>query len=44
MCVFLFLAGPIPLKDLDPNSKQYWLRIRKLGMKRNNLLNKLKKF
>jgi len=38
------LDGPVPLSELDPNSKQYWLRVRKLAMRRNNLLNKLKRF
>ncbi|XP_015366867.1 PREDICTED: 39S ribosomal protein L54, mitochondrial [Diuraphis noxia] len=40
----LNIDGPVPLKELDPNSKQYWLRVRKLSMRRNNLLNKLKRF
>ena len=40
----LVLDGPVPLQELDPNSKQYWLRVRKLAMRRNNLLNKLKRF
>ncbi|XP_050540445.1 39S ribosomal protein L54, mitochondrial [Daktulosphaira vitifoliae] len=40
----LNITGPVPLEELDPNTKQYWLRIRKLGMRRNNLLNKLKRF
>ncbi|GLV40454.1 mitochondrial ribosomal protein L54 [Carabus blaptoides fortunei] len=35
---------PPPLKELDPESKEYWRRIRSLGMKRNNKLSKLKKF
>ncbi|KAH8372866.1 hypothetical protein KR009_007003 [Drosophila setifemur] len=34
----------IPLEDLDPNSKQYWRRLRKLALRRNNQLSKLKKF
>lgn len=35
---------PPPLEELDPESKEYWRRIRSLGMKRNNKLSKLKKF
>lgn len=35
---------PLPLDMLDPDSKEYWRRIRVLGMKRNNKLSKLKKF
>ncbi|XP_068143798.1 large ribosomal subunit protein mL54 [Drosophila tropicalis] len=34
----------IPLDELDPNSKQYWRRLRKLALRRNNQLSKLKKF
>ncbi|NP_001233115.1 uncharacterized protein LOC100159990 [Acyrthosiphon pisum] len=40
----LNIDGPVPLQKLDPNTKQYWLRVRKLSMRRNNLLNKLKRF
>lgn len=32
------------LEELDPESKEYWRRIKKLGMKRNNKLSKLRKF
>ncbi|KAJ8962628.1 hypothetical protein NQ318_001021 [Aromia moschata] len=36
-------TGPAPpLEELDPNSRQYWKRIRKMGMKRNNQLGNLK--
>ncbi|KAH8271572.1 hypothetical protein KR018_008744 [Drosophila ironensis] len=34
----------IPLEELDPNTKQYWRRLRKLALRRNNQLSKLKKF
>ncbi|XP_017072680.2 39S ribosomal protein L54, mitochondrial isoform X1 [Drosophila eugracilis] len=34
----------IPLDELDPNTKQYWRRLRKLALRRNNQLSKLKKF
>ncbi|XP_050422541.1 39S ribosomal protein L54, mitochondrial [Adelges cooleyi] len=37
-------SGPIPFEQLDPNTKQYWIRVRTMAMRRNNLLNKLKKF
>ncbi|XP_017126435.1 39S ribosomal protein L54, mitochondrial [Drosophila elegans] len=36
--------GIIPLDELDPNSKQYWRRLRKMALRRNNQLSKLKKF
>ncbi|PSN35513.1 39S ribosomal protein L54 [Blattella germanica] len=32
------------LEEMDPNTWEYWRRIRKMGMRRNNLLSKLKKF
>ncbi|CAH1981363.1 unnamed protein product [Acanthoscelides obtectus] len=38
------LGSPPPLEELDPNSKEYWRRIRKMAMRRNNQLAKLKKF
>ncbi|XP_034479849.1 39S ribosomal protein L54, mitochondrial [Drosophila innubila] len=34
----------IPLDELDPNSKQYWRRLRKMALRRNNQLSMLKKF
>lgn len=34
----------IPLNELDPNSKQYWRRLRKMALRRNNQLSMLKKF
>ncbi|KAL5289093.1 MRPL54 family protein [Megaselia abdita] len=34
----------IPLEELDPNTKQYWRRLRKTALRRNNQLAKLKKF
>ncbi|KAK9888922.1 hypothetical protein WA026_001142 [Henosepilachna vigintioctopunctata] len=37
-------TGPIPLEELDPNSKQYWRKIRKMGLRRNNKMNSLKRF
>ncbi|CAH1393065.1 unnamed protein product [Nezara viridula] len=35
---------PKPLEELDPDSKAYWLRVKKMAMVRNNKLSKLKKF
>ncbi|XP_050295148.1 39S ribosomal protein L54, mitochondrial [Anthonomus grandis grandis] len=35
---------PPPLEEMDPNSKAYWRRIRKMGIKKHNELLKLKKF
>ncbi|XP_004522681.1 39S ribosomal protein L54, mitochondrial [Ceratitis capitata] len=34
----------IPVEEMDPNTKQYWRRLRKQGLRRNNQLNRLKKF
>lgn len=35
---------PPPLEELDPNTKEYWRRIRKMAIRRNNKLLQLKKF
>lgn len=35
---------PPPLEEMDPNTKEYWKRLRKLAMRRNNQLQKIKKF
>lgn len=35
---------PLPLEELDPNTKHYWRRLRKMAHRRNNQLLKLKKF
>lgn len=40
----LRLGPPPPLEELDPESKEYWKRVRKMAMRRNNQLAKLKKF
>ncbi|XP_019873616.1 39S ribosomal protein L54, mitochondrial [Aethina tumida] len=37
-------GDPKPLEELDPNSKEYWRRIRKMAMRRNNKLAQLKMF
>lgn len=38
-------TGPTPpLEELDPHSKEYWLRVRQLAIRRQNQLRKLKKF
>ncbi|XP_065368567.1 large ribosomal subunit protein mL54 [Calliphora vicina] len=34
----------IPLEEMDKNTKQYWRRLRKMALRRNNQLAKLKKF
>ncbi|KAI9583614.1 39S ribosomal protein L54, mitochondrial [Glossina fuscipes] len=34
----------IPLEEMDPNTKQYWRRLRKMALRRNNQLSKLKRF
>ncbi|CAG9830183.1 unnamed protein product [Diabrotica balteata] len=38
------LGPPPTLEELDPESKQYWRYIRKMAMKRNNQLSKIRKF
>lgn len=38
------LGGPKPLDELDPESKQYWRRLRRSALSRNNKMMKLKKF
>lgn len=35
---------PPPLEELDPNSKEYWRRIRKMALRRNAKLQQLKRF
>ncbi|XP_058808464.1 large ribosomal subunit protein mL54 [Phymastichus coffea] len=35
---------PPPLEELDPNTKEYWRRLRRLGIKRDNKLKSLKKW
>ncbi|KAM3957217.1 mitochondrial ribosomal protein L54 [Aphomia sociella] len=35
---------PATLEELDPNTKEYWLRVRAAGMKRNNKLRSMRKF
>lgn len=38
-------TGPKPtLEEMDPNTKEYWKLVRKMGMKRNNKLAQLRKF
>uniref|UniRef100_A0A1L8DSA4 Large ribosomal subunit protein mL54 n=1 Tax=Nyssomyia neivai TaxID=330878 RepID=A0A1L8DSA4_9DIPT len=40
----LHTGKPLPLEELDPTTKQYWRRLRKMGHRRNNQLATLKKF
>ncbi|XP_024889347.1 39S ribosomal protein L54, mitochondrial [Temnothorax curvispinosus] len=35
---------PPPLEELDPNTKQYWRRLRLLGLRRNNKERTTRKF
>lgn len=38
-------TGPaVPLEELDPESKTYWRRVKKMAMKRNNKLLSIRKF
>jgi hypothetical protein len=42
---WFYVLGKAPsLEELDPNTKEYWRKVRTLGMRRNNQLSKLKKF
>ncbi|KAI5631778.1 mitochondrial ribosomal protein l37 domain-containing protein [Phthorimaea operculella] len=36
--------GPPPIEELDPETKEYWLRVRAAGMRRNNKLRSMRKF
>ncbi|XP_077289051.1 mitochondrial ribosomal protein L54 [Arctopsyche grandis] len=38
------VGAPKKLSEMDPTTKAYWLRVRALGMRRNNKLNKIKPF
>lgn len=40
----LHVGKPQTLEELDPDSKAYWRKLRRLAMQRNNKLAKLKKF
>lgn len=35
---------PLPLEELDPNTKQYWRRLRLLGLRKNNKERATRKF
>lgn len=39
----LNIGKPLTLDELDPETKQYWRKLRKMGLKRNNQLAKVKK-
>lgn len=38
------LGAPLPLEELDPNSKEYLRRVRKMGLRQNLKLIQLRKF
>lgn len=38
------LGPPPSLEELDPNTKQYWQKVRKLAIRRNYKLSQLRKF
>ncbi|CAH2098537.1 unnamed protein product [Euphydryas editha] len=40
----LHTGKPPSIEELDPNTKQYWLRVRAAGMRRNNRLRGMRKF
>lgn len=35
---------PVALEEMDPETKQYWRKLRKIALRRNNQMSKLKKF
>jgi large subunit ribosomal protein L54 len=37
-------GAPPRLDELDPDTKQYWVRVRAAAMRRNNKLRSLRKF
>ncbi|CAG4972462.1 unnamed protein product [Colias eurytheme] len=40
----LNMGAPPRIEDLDPDTKEYWKRVRAVGMRRNNKLRSMKKF
>ncbi|XP_075216026.1 mitochondrial ribosomal protein L54 [Lycorma delicatula] len=40
----LHIGKPKTLEELDPETLQYWRKLRKMGMKKNNRLRSLRKF
>lgn len=40
----LNVGKPLTLEEMDPETKQYWRKLRNQALKRNNKLSKLKKF
>ncbi|XP_045455127.1 uncharacterized protein LOC123664653 [Melitaea cinxia] len=40
----LHTGKPPSVEELDPNTKQYWIRVRAAGMRRNNRLRAMRKF
>ncbi|XP_033109547.1 39S ribosomal protein L54, mitochondrial-like [Anneissia japonica] len=40
----LHIGPPQKLEELDPDTRKYWRKIRKMHIKRNNALSKNKKF
>lgn len=42
---FLLFTGKFPdLSEMDPESKEYWLKVRRMGKLKNNKLMKFKRF
>jgi hypothetical protein len=42
--ILIFLGKAPTLEELDPNTKEYWRKVRIMGIRRKNQLSKLKKF
>ncbi|XP_052897437.1 39S ribosomal protein L54, mitochondrial [Anopheles moucheti] len=40
----LHVGAPLTLEEMDPNTKAYWRKLRRMALQRNNKLAKLKKF
>ncbi|XP_062542974.1 large ribosomal subunit protein mL54 [Armigeres subalbatus] len=40
----LHVGKPLTLEEMDPETKEYWRKLRRMALQRNNKLAKLKKF
>uniref|UniRef100_A0A182PIL2 Large ribosomal subunit protein mL54 n=1 Tax=Anopheles epiroticus TaxID=199890 RepID=A0A182PIL2_9DIPT len=40
----MHVGAPLTLEEMDPNTKAYWRKLRRMALQRNNKLAKLKKF
>lgn len=40
----MHVGRPLTLEEMDPDTKAYWRKLRRMALQRNNKLAKLKKF